>query len=400
MRIIGSTWTGKYTSGKTTYQRKFSAFAEYEVTETPTTITYTISELGIQKVGGGTAQMVTGETKSVSFQIVEGTTVLGSVGVTGYTQLMKFESADPYPISITNGSFTINKTASDRAVKLVLSASKDAGAWNGTSTLEEEVTIPAWSKPTVQFTVTRSETTATNASVTATVTSFVGDTISNFTLSYGSKTTTLTGGTIPASGTITRTTTISGLATGAVECSLVATGTGGTSATVTRVIPSAFYTLEIGEEGKEIAFGASATGDTVPSNGLFKCMMDVMFKHGLLADYVVETGTDGYWNYEKWASGKAVAWGKYDISGYSWVNWGSYGSETSNTDIQNPPTGLFVDNPMVIPKIWDESGALGLLEETWQYNNGSFRVRGVRFRSGTSATNKLTVHVVLRGKWK
>ena len=50
---------------------------------------------------------------------------------------------------------------------------------------------------------------------------------------------------------------------------------------------------------------------------------DTEYKLGLIADYVVETGTSGIWTYEKWKSGKAVCWGKQTstlVNGQIWAS--------------------------------------------------------------------------------
>ena len=48
------------------------------------------------------------------------------------------------------------------------------------------------------------------------------------------------------------------------------------------------------------------------------------YKLGLIADYVVETGTSGIWTYEKWQSGKAECWGSQtDTISSVGVSWAS-----------------------------------------------------------------------------
>lgn len=45
------------------------------------------------------------------------------------------------------------------------------------------------------------------------------------------------------------------------------------------------------------------------TKSVIQCLRDIAYKLGLIADYVVETGTDGIWTYRKWASGIAECWG-------------------------------------------------------------------------------------------
>lgn len=47
---------------------------------------------------------------------------------------------------------------------------------------------------------------------------------------------------------------------------------------------------------------------------LAKNIQSALYKIGLIADYVVERGSDGIWNYEKWESGKAVLLGVTNLS--------------------------------------------------------------------------------------
>lgn len=144
----------------------------------------------------------------------------------------------------------------------------------------------------------------------------------------------------------------------------------------TQTLPPAFYTIDFKAGGKEIAFGAPANDDNIPSNGLFKCAMDfilkgenvltdsakytrssagdiqwtnqadgdakVMAKSGvafwngayngsssnlkysvngeilgktIVKDYIIENGSDGIWRYRKWNSGRIECWGEQ-----SWEN--------------------------------------------------------------------------------
>lgn len=60
------------------------------------------------------------------------------------------------------------------------------------------------------------------------------------------------------------------------------------------------------------------------------------------ADYVIEEGTSGVWNYRKWHSGKVEAWTTKDFASTSWTTWASpvrYMDKTLTF-----PSGLFPSN--------------------------------------------------------
>lgn len=66
---------------------------------------------------------------------------------------------------------------------------------------------------------------------------------------------------------------------------------------------------------------------------------DIAYKLGLIADYVVEHGTDGIWTYRKWASGIAECWGEQVENNGSFSAWGYlYAHDIPSV---NFPSGLF-----------------------------------------------------------
>ena len=46
------------------------------------------------------------------------------------------------------------------------------------------------------------------------------------------------------------------------------------------------------------------------AKSVIQCLKDIAYKLGLIADYVVETGTSGIWVYQKFHSGIVKLWGK------------------------------------------------------------------------------------------
>lgn len=154
----------------------------------------------------------------------------------------------------------------------------------GTST--RTLTAPKLALPQVDVICTRDETDATKVVFDITANSFYKDNISNISIVVGSSSATVTGGEIDDSNALTATKELTGLAETALTATVSVTGYGGT-ATINVTVPSAFRTLDIGGEGKTIAFGMTArdedaeNGITIPENGLFECGMDADFKNGL-----------------------------------------------------------------------------------------------------------------------
>ena len=145
----------------------------------------------------------------------------------------------------------------------------------GTST--RTLTVPKLALPQVDVICTRDETDATKVVFDITANSFYKDNISNISIVVGSSSATVTGGTIGDSNALTVTKALTGLAETALAATVSVTGYGGTAA-INVTVPSAFRTLDIGGEGKTIAFGMTARDKNIPGNGLFECGMDADFK--------------------------------------------------------------------------------------------------------------------------
>ena len=146
-----------------------------------------------------------------------------------------------------------------------------------TTTVSVTLTIPALEKPTVVLTALRDSNVETTVTFKATVSSFSSDVISSVNLIVNGTTYSMGSGTVGSSGSLTFNKTLTGLSINRISASLVANGKGGASDTYICSVPAAFYTLDIGNKGKEIAFGQSATTNQsmIPSNGLFSCGMDM-----------------------------------------------------------------------------------------------------------------------------
>lgn len=83
-----------------------------------------------------------------------------------------------------------------------------------------------------------------------------------------------------------------------------------TSSVYSAAVSSAFVTMDFLHGGKGVSIGKIAEYEN-----LFECGMDAAFHGALsvggaaLADFVVEQGTSGIWQYRKWKGGTAECWG-------------------------------------------------------------------------------------------
>ena len=70
----------------------------------------------------------------------------------------------------------------------------------------------------------------------------------------------------------------------------------------------------------------------------------INFTNGIVADFVIEQGTSGIWEYRKWYSGKVECWGKWAIGMYTNNAWGTSLYYTK-LDAHSFPSGLFTSAP-------------------------------------------------------
>ena len=208
---------------------------------------------------------------------------------------------------------------------------KDMSA--ATSTASVTLTVPALAKPTVMLTALRDDTDESTVLFTAIVSSFVDDNISSVKLTIGETEYDMGSGTIDSSGSLTFNGIMTGLSLNRISASLVATGLGGASNSYTLNVPAAFHTLDIGNKGKEIAFGQSAITDQsmIPSNGLFSCGMDADFQGSVSFSDVARTSlgltdtgwvdlttTKGTWSYCQYRYKNGVVYIRGYATSYAW----------------------------------------------------------------------------------
>lgn len=125
------------------------------------------------------------------------------------------------------------------------------------------------------------------------------------------------------------------------------------------------------------------------------------YKLGLIADYVVETGTSGIWTYEKWESGKAVCWGRQTNTITSGQIWTSpiYSAQISRPDY--PFT--FLAPPTETASVVDSVNAAWIYKQAGQENSNTttkatnyWAIKVNNFDNNSSLA--VAYHVI--GKWK
>lgn len=348
--FYGSQWKATLNS----YVRYFAGFIEYEITETISTYTLNIVRIGLENVSGGTTKMESSRTADLEIKLSNGT-VLGTISTT-VTADWAYPSTAHYQFSFPNTSktITIPKTENEQNVVISLKVSKPGGSgFRGTSTGTLTLPIAAWIRPSVSLAIERAS--DTTASVTATVTSYVGDNIRNFIFTYGGTTQTLTGGAIPSSGVITRTINLSGISSNTVACTLKATGDGGDSSVITANIPTAFRTFHFGGRGKSIAFGQPAVETNIPSNGRFDCAMDANFTGKVTG--ISSVKRELLWSQTPVSTNAGSKTLSKDITNYDVI-------QVVFVDQASDLTYRFVEVPATV-------GAMGVVNAIWNLSNTS-----------------------------
>lgn len=126
---------------------------------------------------------------------------------------------------------------------------------------------------------------------------------------------------------------------------------------------------------------------------------DIAYKLGLIADYIVETKTSGNWKYEKWNSGKYVAWN----TGWKYATGTSAGSSTLGYDyyIQpSIPSGFIsVEHVSGSVSVDPDSQPRWGVSAGWKWNPATPTTL-VLYTSGFTATTKIGYSVKITGTWK
>ena len=131
--------------------------------------------------------------------------------------------------------------------------------------------------------------------------------------------------------------------------------------------------------------------------------LGINFSNGIMADFVVEQGTSGIWEYRKWYSGIAECWGEgtFNISG--WNKWGVL-YESSNTYQATYPSGLFVSTPVTTVSVsriaWEPTriGTCGL--EVFDSASKTTTPTYYALRPSEGAAGTIYLSITARGRWK
>ena len=138
------------------------------------------------------------------------------------------------------------------------------------------------------------------------------------------------------------------------------------------------------------------------NNGVVKSSLSmfadtITINNDQLADFVIEQGTSGIWRYEKWASGKAVAYMPefYEYSNLKMTAAGNlYLSEERYATL---PSGLFVDNNYIVNhEFQSTSGPVSIIRQSGSTKDRFlFKIYKV-FSTSTGVSLKFSV----KGRWK
>lgn len=123
---------------------------------------------------------------------------------------------------------------------------------------------------------------------------------------------------------------------------------------------------------------------------------DIAYSFGLIADYVVETGTSGIWTYQKWASGIAHCFGWRNVRATTWAAWGyTYVSEIVST-VAYP--FAFIEEPEETLTINSDAGS------GWPvtYENTKTHTSGLQIGRNNSnpGTVAFDINYDVWGRWK
>lgn len=277
--IFGST-TITYSKTTSAQTKTLKMYSKTSVDSSSKSVNISIPALGLPTISDATAGRVESTPTSVTV----------SFGASSSNNSAITAKINGEVVTAVNGVYskTFTNVSSDQHNYVIT-----ATDYVGTST--RTLTVPKLTIPQVDVVCTRDETDATKVVFGITANSFYKDNISNISIVVGSTSATVTGGEIDDSNALTVTKEFTGLAETALTATVSVTGYGGT-ATLNVTVPSAFRTLDIGGEGKTIAFGMTArdedtaNGITIPENGLFECGMDMSLETLKNEAYNFKTG--------------------------------------------------------------------------------------------------------------
>lgn len=142
---------------------------------------------------------------------------------------------------------------------------------------------------------------------------------------------------------------------------------------------------------------AKATGDAI---------RDVQSTLYLIVDCIVAFGTEecadypGTWHWEKWASGKAVCYGRFDFGSVSCTN--SWGNMYESTGMYKTfPAGLFVDVPLDLSiDLMKGSGAAFVTQDRADEMTAQQTGRFTLSRPTSMTLKNVSLGFEVIGRWK
>ena len=147
-----------------------------------------------------------------------------------------------------------------------------------------------------------------------------------------------------------------------------------------------------------VSFRSKKVGiNTADPQAALHIIGDMMINDGIVADFIVERGTDGIWSYEKWYSGKARCVGTTASIDFEFKNdWivDTYFNSTS----YNLPEGLFVSTPEYVNI---QTISTDGLHSNCLYALTNAKISWYAISHGAQAkTRSLKFLLLAEGKWK
>lgn len=115
------------------------------------------------------------------------------------------------------------------------------------------------------------------------------------------------------------------------------------------------------------------------------------------ADWVVESGTDGTWSWQKWQSGIAECWGSVTASNITWSVYTALSSSMYYSSANRPTLVLpfTITNPQAFASVSEVGSNVGWVANTRIENNA---VTCIVVRNGN--TGDVTAKFFVKGRWK
>lgn len=123
---------------------------------------------------------------------------------------------------------------------------------------------------------------------------------------------------------------------------------------------------------------------------LYTLLKKVFLKLGLIADYIVETGTSGIWTYRKWNSGRFDAFTKGSVNGQ--LKGSLMGGYYSRATLSTPKVMISEECLTGLARLGTGGGFISW--HSFSGNNLSFDVVG----NQNDASIKYNLYII--GKWK